>query len=207
MMCLCVRANPSRMVLKEQEDKIEMRVVVTTSTDSWRFTMKHLIVVSVMIAAMAVAAPAARANNILIVDPFLIPGSVGISAVHTDPLAFMDTFKFTSPGNFLAGTSLISISINTTDNIDFTAVTLNTMPVPFANVSSLSYAFTLSPLAVTAPIVLLVFGTTSPSTSLAHTAAYGGNLTVSSIPEPASLMLLGAGLAGIGIWRRKSTKS
>ena len=62
---------------------------------------------------------------------------------------------------------------------------------------------TLSMLAVSA-LLLMAGLSIAPAYVYADTSKPSGPLGVASVPEPASLILLGAGLAGIAIWRRKS---
>ncbi|HSR00619.1 MAG TPA: FxDxF family PEP-CTERM protein [Sphingomicrobium sp.] len=111
------------------------------------------------------------------------------------PLTFQDTYSFFIDATGLGSGSIVtSGSLNSTTDLDFTAVTFNGLPVPRSPKGAFEYA-ALSDVPITAGEwnSLVVRGIALGNGS------YGGNLTFEpTVPEPGTwaMMLLGFGLTG-----------
>jgi PEP-CTERM motif len=120
-----------------------------------------------------------------------------IGATHTEG-AFTDTFTFNGfdgSGTVFAG--LIN-NASAWSDLSFTNVTLNGVTVPaYGDLGPLSIAAILGQ-SVTGPLTLVVSGNVT-----GQVASYGGNFTVTAVPEPATYGMLAGGLGVLAFAARR----
>lgn len=160
--------------------------------------------ISIMGAALLAAAtlaPAAWANdvsnNILVVG-----GTTPFSAVHTDNFDFTDVFTFSVDGAISANVSMITIGSGA-QNIDFVSADLNGVALILSPAGFLETG-SLADTAFTGPLVLTVRGKSGATGGTF--ASYAGTLNVTIVPEPTTAVLMGLGLAGLGLASRRRAR-
>lgn len=174
---------------------------------------KKLTFAATAAAAFAVASPASAALT-LIANPATCTTSDAVCNWNvvgfTDAGAFSQSATFELPQLGNTGSSITNsatkLAMGSSGNIDFTSIFLT-------DPNGMVYNYSLTPtgLVETGNILLATVAGTYKLTveGTANTAAtYGGNITFSAVPEPATwaLMILGFGAVGFSM-RRRSAKA
>jgi hypothetical protein len=183
--------------------------------------MRKTLIALASVATLALGSTAANASALVLSPgvaapgPNLTPpvsGTFGNSFNPATPGMFTDVFNFNLTGASLANGSLISISLNGGNNIDFNPATCPTCAVlldstAFTLVSSGGFdVFTLSPTNLAlGPHAFTITGNITSGPTAAYTGTFNLNLPV---PEASTwaMMLLGFGAIGLTMrGRRRKT--
>lgn len=125
------------------------------------------------------------------------------------PCTFTDTRTFITPNGFTTLSATISSILNGNNlatNIDFTSVMINGVEFAIGSTGATEFRF-LSDLLLGPGKVntLTVTGTTGGDASYSGTLAFAG--VAGAVPEPSTwmMMIMGIGLAGVALRRRRQT--
>lgn len=126
------------------------------------------------------------------------------------PCSFSDTANFVTPKDFTTLSATISSILNSGNlatNIDFTSVMINGVEFAIGSTGSTEFRF-LSDLLLGPgkTNTLTVAGTTGGDASYSGTLSFAGGIA-GAVPEPSTwmMMIMGIGLAGVALRRRRQT--
>ena len=109
---------------------------------------------------------------------------------------FSDIYTFTLGTPFSFSSSITSVA-NGSKNLNFTSITLTGTPMPLSFTQALGDPFELWTLS-TGVLAAGSYAITLSGTNSVSPASYGGNVSVSAVPEPETYALMFAGIGVIG---------
>lgn len=125
--------------------------------------------------------------------------SASFGVTHIELGGFIDTFHFSpSSGSFIVDASLVTIGFTPAADVTFTSAAINGYLMTLTGPGIFEYGF-LTPTTIMGPLLLTVEGyVDTPGSMGPASASYAGTLNISAVPEPATSLLLLAGLAVVG---------
>jgi hypothetical protein len=179
--------------------------------------MRKTLIALASVATLALGSTAANASALVLSPGVAAPGpnvtppvsgTFGNSFNPATPGMFTDVFNFNLTGASLANGSLVSISLNGGNNIDFTCATCTVRldSTAFTLMSSGAFdVFTLNPTNLAlGPHAFTITGNITSGPSAAYTGTFNLNLPV---PEASTwaMMLVGFGAIGFAMRGRRRT--